>query len=115
MALQLADIDLDVAGGDLVGLALALPHQAGGGYDVLRAQGGGLFKDLFCGAVIEGQLHQAGAVPQIHKDQAAQVPLTLDPATQGDGLARVTQTQVAAVVGAAEILQIVHKINSILY
>ena len=111
---QLTDIDLDVAGGDLVGLALALPHQASGGHDVLRAQGGGLFKNILGGAVIKGQLHQTGAVPQVHKDQAAQVPLTLDPAAQGDGLARVAETQLAAVVGAAEVLQIVHKINSIL-
>ena len=111
---QFTDIDLNVASGDLVGLALALPHQAGGGHDVLRAQGGGLFKDVLGGAVIKGQLHQTGAVPQIHKDQTAQVPLTLDPAAQGDGLARVAETQLAAVVGAAEVLQIVHKINSIL-
>jgi len=111
---QFTDIDLDVASGDLVGLALALPHQAGGGHDVLRAQGGGLFKDVLGGAVIKGQLHQTGAVPQIHKNQTAQVPLTLDPAAQGDGLARVAETQLAAVVGAAEVLQIVHKINSIL-
>ena len=45
---------------------------------------------------------------------AAQVPLALDPAAQRDRLARVAQTQVTAVVGAAEVLQIVHKINSIL-
>ena len=111
---QLGDVHLDVAGGDLVGLALTLPHQTGGGDDVLRAQAGGLLEDLLVGAVVEGELNEARAVPQVHKDQPAQVPLPLDPAAQGDGLARVAEPQVAAVVGAAEVLQIVHKINSIL-
>ena len=110
---QLGDVHLNVAGGDLVGLALPLPDQAGGGDDVLRAEGRGLLKDILVGAVVEGELDQAGAVPQVHKDQTAQVPLPLHPAAQGDRLACVAQTQLAAVVGAAEILQIVHKINSI--
>ena len=109
---QLGDIDLDVAGGDLIGLGLTLPHQAGGGYHILRAQGGGLVKDVLGSAVVKGQLDQAGAVPQVHKDQTAQVPLPLDPAAQGDGLACVGQTQVAAVVAAVEILKIIHEIST---
>ena len=106
---QLGDVNLDVAGGDLVGLALTLPHQTGGGDDVLRAQGGGLLEDGLVGTVVEGQLDQTGAVTQVHKDQAAQVALTLDPAAHGHGLARIAQAQLAAVVGAVEILQIIHE------
>ena len=109
---QLGDIDLDVAGGDLVGLGLALPDQTGGSHHILRAEGGGLVKDVLGGAVVKGQLDEAGAVPQVHKDQTAQVPLPLDPAAQGDGLARVGQTQVAAVMAAVEILKIIHEIST---
>ena len=72
-------------------------------------------RDGLVGAVVEGELDEAGTVPQVHEDQTAQVTLALDPAAQRDRLARVAQTQVTAVVGAAEIFQIVHKINSILY
>ena len=112
---QLGDIYLDGAGGDLVRLGLPLPHGAGGSNDVFRAERGRLFKDGLVGAVVEGELDEAGTVPQVHEDQTAQVTLALDPAAQRDRLARVAQTQVTAVVGAAEIFQIVHKINSILY
>ena len=112
---QLGDIYLDGAGGDLVRLGLPLPHGAGGSNDVFRAERGRLFKDGLVGAVVEGELDETGTVPQVHEDQTAQVTLALDPAAQRDRLARVAQTQVTAVVGAAEIFQIVHKINSILY
>ena len=108
---QLGDIHLDVAGGDLVGLALALADEAGDGHDILAAQSGGLFKNGLVGAVVEGQLNQTGAVTQIHKDQTTQVTLALDPAAQANGLAGIADAQVAAVVAAGEILQIIHKIQ----
>ena len=83
--------------------------RAGGGHHVLRPQGLGLFKDLPVGLVVKGQLEDAGAVPQVHKDEGPLVPLPLDPAAHRDGLARVAGAQVAAVMGAVEILKIVHE------
>ena len=105
---QLGDLHLDIAGGQVGVLGLPLPDETGGGDDVLAPEGGGFFKDILGGAVVKGKLEQAGAVPEVHKDQAAQVPLPLDPAADGDGLADILGGKGAAVAGAAEVLQVVH-------
>jgi len=101
---EFGDLHLDVPGGQLGILGLPLPDQPLGGDDILPPEGSGLFKQVPGGAVIKGQLEQAGAVPQVHKDQAAQVPLTLYPAADRDLLAHVGGGKGAAVVGAAEML-----------
>ena len=101
---QLSDLHLNVAGGHVGVLGLPLPDLSGGSDDVLAAEGGRLLEDLFGGAVVKGQLDEAGAVPQVHEDQAAQVPLALDPAADGNLLADVFSPEGAAVIGAAEVL-----------
>ena len=105
---QLGDLHLDIAGGQVGVLGLPLPDETGGGDDVLAPEGGGFLENIFGGAVVKGKLEQAGAVPEVHKDQAAQVPLPLDPAADGDGLADILGGKGAAVAGAAEVLQVVH-------
>ena len=110
---QLGDLHLDVAGGQVGVLGLPLPHQALGGDDILPSEGGRLLKKIPGGAVVKGQLEQAGAVPQVHEDQAAQVALALDPAADGNLLADVGRGEGAAVAGAAKVLQIVHGFRSL--
>ena len=101
---QLGDLHLNVAGGHIGVLGLTLPDHASGGDDILAAQGSGLLKDLLGSGVVEGELDEAGAVPEVHEDQATQVALALDPAADGDLLAHVGSPEVAAVVGAEEVL-----------
>ena len=68
---QLRDLHLNVAGGQVGVLGLPLPDQTLGGDDILAAQRGGFLENITGGAVVKGQLQQPGAVPQVHKDQAA--------------------------------------------
>ena len=65
---EFGDLHLDVPGGQLGILGLPLPDQPLGGDDILPPEGSGLFKQVPGGAVVKGQLEQAGAVPQVHKD-----------------------------------------------
>ena len=105
---QLLDLYLNLAGGDLQVLAGPLPDHAHGGHHVLAAQALGLLEDLTVGGVVKGQLQNARAVPQVHKDQRADVPLPLDPAAHGHGLADVRWTKGAAVVRAGKTLHRIH-------
>ena len=101
---QVGDLYLNVAGGQVGVLGLPLPDHTRGGDDVLAPEGGRLVKEVLGGAVVKGELQKARAVPQVHEDQAAQVPLALDPAADGDLLADVGGGEGAAVVRAAEVL-----------
>ena len=101
---QVGDLHLDVAGGQVGVFGLPLPDHARGGDDVLSPEGGRLVKEVLGGAVVKGELQEARAVPQVHEDQAAQVPLALDPAADRDLLADVGRSEGAAVIRAAEVL-----------
>ena len=105
---QLGDEHFDVTGGDFFALALPFPNGAYGGHHIFAAEGGSLLENLLVGVVPEGQLEQAGAIPQICEDQAAQVTLPLDPAADGDGFPNVFCAQSATIVGALKTSHGIH-------
>ena len=111
---QLSDEHFDVTGGDLFALAFPFPDGAYGGDHVFTAQAGSLLKNLLVGVVAESQLEQASAVPQVRKDQAAQVTLPLDPAADGDGFPNVFRAQSATVVGALKTSHGIHSCSLLL-
>lgn len=61
-------------------------------------------KRLPGGALVKGQLDDAGAIPQIDEYQLSQIPLPLYPAEHRDLLALVFRPEVPAVRGAFESL-----------
>ena len=100
------DDDLDLAGGQVGvgGVVWAQAHVAGdpdgplGAH--LLAQG-----EHICGVVrVEDALGDAGAVPQVHEDEAAVVTALGDPAAQGDGCVHVCRGELPAGVGMHGVL-----------
>lgn len=73
-----------------------------GGQHVFAPQAGGLLKHRLVGVITEGQLDDARPVPQVHKDQAAQVPLPLNPAADRHRLTDMFRAQRARSSGCAE-------------
>ena len=101
---QLAHGDFHVAGGDVRVLRGANAHHAPRRQHVLAARGEGLVKRLTGGALVKGQLDDAGAIPQIDEYQLSQIPLPLYPAEHRDLPALVFRPEVPAVRGAFESL-----------
>ena len=93
---QLADLNFDLAGGDLQILGLALADGADGLDDELAAELPGLATEVGVGVHVEGELRDAVAVAQVHEGEAAEVAGALDPAAQGDGLSDVVGAEFAA-------------------
>src|SRR5207248_1475031 len=96
-ALGLADLDLDVAGGQVGVLVrgLALDDGAARGEDVLGAQPLGHREGL--GRIgVEDELDEPAAVAQVDEDQVAVVAAAVDPAGEADVALRVAAAQVAA-------------------
>src|SRR5205085_6824494 len=92
--LRVADLELDVAGGEdgvLVAL-LALDDLASDADDVLGAQTLG---DVEARARVEDELDEAAAVAQVDEDQPAVVAAAVHPAGDADVAAGVTEREVA--------------------
>ena len=98
-------MDFDLAGGDFGVDRLALANQAPGDQDILGVDRSRLLKDLPIGVVVEHQLHHAGAVAQVDKDQVALVALFLHPSANDFFLAHVGFGKPSAVAGP---LQTIH-------
>ena len=111
---QLGDEHFDVTGGDFFALALPFPNGAHSGDHIFTAQAGSLLENFLIGIITESQLEQAGAIPQICEDQAAQVTLPLDPAADGDGFPNVFRAQSATVVGALKTSHGIHSCSLLL-
>ena len=105
---QLADIQLHIAGGDLVGLGVPLPQGALGDDHILALQAAGLFKHGPVGAVVEHQLQNAAGVPQVHEDDAALVAALGHRTGHHHLLPGIRQTHFAAVSGAAQVAHGLH-------
>jgi len=101
--LQLGDVHLDLAR-DQVGIAGrfgAQGHVPCGQDHRLRPQGGGTLHDVGRGPFgIERELHQPGAIAQVHEDQAAQVAAAMDPSAQAHPLPERGTRELATHVGA---------------
>ena len=95
---QVCDRQLNLAGFQLFVDALPLLQGAGGSQHILAAYALRLGKNLSIGGVVKAQLQNTGAVPQVNKDQVAQVPLALCPAVNGHFLPDLLGGEVAAVV-----------------
>ena len=90
--------DLDFAGGELGILALPLPDGAGDGDGGLLVDGLDELHHLF---IFNDHLGGAVEVPQdAERKIRAHLPDILQPANDGNGLARVGKTQLAAVMGS---------------
>ena len=101
---QLRHINFNFSGGNLAGFALALPDCTGCRNHPFRAECGCLLKYAPIRLIAEGELHDACFIPQIHKDEAAQVTLTLHPAADGNRPSHIRNTERSAEIAAAEIL-----------
>ena len=99
---QLGHIQLDIAGGDLIGLGGALAQDAARNDDILALQAFGFGKDIPGGVLVKHQLQNAGGVPQVGKDDAALVTRAGDRTADGHLAPGVGQAQLAAVIGAAQ-------------
>ena len=95
---QLGYLDLDFARRDLHVLRCALPHLAARRKHELAADGERLLEDIPVGALVKGELHNAGAVTQIDEDQLPEVTLPLYPAAHDYLLAHVIHPQRSAIV-----------------
>ena len=99
---QLGDIDLHLAGGDLVIDGFPLTEDAAGHQHIFGADLLGLGQQGGIGFIIEGQLDDAGAVAQIDKDEGAHIAGFLCPAAYHHFPAYHFRGDGAAVVGAFE-------------
>ena len=75
---------------------------------ILTAHGKCLIENIFCRALVEGELDNAGAVAQINEDQRAEIALALHPAAHGHGFANILHAQIAAVICSFEPCHCVH-------
>ena len=105
---QLAHIQLHIAGGDLIRLGGALPQFAFGNDHILAAQALGFGEHLFGGVLVKDQLQNAGGIPQVGKNDAALVTAAGNGAADCHFLPGQRQTDLAAVVGAAQISHAFH-------
>ena len=106
---QLADVELDVAGGDLIGLGGALTQLAAADDHVFALQAFGLGKNVFRRILVKNQLQNAGGIAQVGKDDAALIACTGNRTADGHFLPGVGQADLAAVVGTA---QVPHRFHS---
>ena len=105
---QLTHIQLHIAGGDLIRFGSALPQFAFGNDHILAAQALGFGEHLFGGVLVKDQLQNAGGVPQVGKNDAALVTAAGNGAADCHFLPGQRQTDLAAVVGAAQISHAFH-------
>ena len=105
---QLADVELDVAGCDLIGLGGALTQLAAADDDELAFQALGLGENVLRRILIEHQLQNAGGIAQVGKDDAALVAGAGDGAADGHFLAGHGKRDFAAIVCAAQTAQSFH-------
>ncbi len=84
----------------------ALPHGSSRRQHVFGAHAGCFPEHGPVGLLVEGELHNAGAVAQVDENQAAEVALALRPSAHGHFLPGVRAPQGAAVPGP---LQAVHE------
>ena len=111
---QFSNIQLHIAGGDLVGLGGALTQLAAADNNIFALEALGLGKDLLRRVLIEHQLQDAGGIAQVGKDDAALVAGTGDRAADRHFLTSHCKADFTAVVGAAQAAQSFH-ISSPLY
>ena len=111
---QFSNIQLHIAGGDLVGLGGALTQLAAADDNIFALEALGLGKDLLRRVLIEHQLQDAGGIAQVGKDDAALVAGTGDRAADRHFLTSHCKADFTAVVGAAQAAQSFH-ISSPLY
>ena len=99
---QRGDVDLDFPGRQVrVDRRLAAgTDDAAGAEDVFGADAEREVENLAFGALVEGELHDAGAVAQIDEDEGAKVSLALAPAVDDNLFADVRCGQGAAVNGS---------------
>ena len=88
-----AEFDLNVAGGHLGILALALEHLARGLDHEFAAQPGHGLADCGFGAVIDAELRDAVTVADVHETHTAHPAAFLYPSRQGHGLTHVAETK----------------------
>ena len=107
---QLADVELYVAGCDLIGLGGALTQLAAADNNVLAFSTGvsALAKNVLRRILIEHQLQNAGGIAQVGKDDAALVAGAGDGATDGHFLTGHGKRDFAAIVCAAQTAQSFH-------
>ena len=96
---QLGDIDLDVAGGKLGVGGLPHPDGAAGHQHILASRLFGLGHDRAVGRVVKDQLDDAGAVPQVDKDQLALIAGAVGETADHHLVAGVGGGNLAAVMG----------------
>ena len=102
------EFDLDLAGGHLRILALALEHLARGLDHEFTAQAGGGLDQRRVGVRLHDQLRDAVAVAQVDEGHAAEFAGFLHPSREGDCLSFVGETQLAASVGSVHIIRLVY-------
>lgn len=105
---QVVHHNFHFTGGDLLVFAGALAHNALCHEHIFAAHREGLTKNFFIRLLVEGELHDAGAVAQINEDQRAEIALALHPAAHGHGSAHILYAQVAAVICSFEPCHCVH-------
>ena len=105
---QLADVELYVAGCDLIGLGGALTQLAAADNNVLAFQALGLGENVLRRILIEHQLQNAGGIAQVGKDDAALVAGAGDGAADGHFLTGHGKRDFAAIVCAAQTAQSFH-------
>ena len=105
---QLADVELYVAGCDLIGLGCALTQLAAADNNVLAFQALGLGENVLRRILIEHQLQNAGGIAQVGKDDAALVAGAGDGAADGHFLTGHGKRDFAAIVCAAQTAQSFH-------
>ena len=108
---QLGHIQLHRAGGDLVGLGVALAQQALGNGHVFAFQRPRLAEHLRVGGIVEHQLQNAGGIAQIGKNDTALVAAFGDGPRHHHLLARIGQAHFAAIMGAAQVAHAFHAIS----
>ncbi|MPM79797.1 hypothetical protein SDC9_126839 [bioreactor metagenome] len=101
---QIVHIELHTAGGQLGIFRFPLPEQAGGSHHILAPQGDGLLKHSPVTAIVKGQLQKTGAVPQVGKNQRAQIALPLNPAADRNPHADLLRAPITAVAAAGKSL-----------
>ena len=97
---QVGDLDLHLAGGDLLVFAGAFPHYALGRQHKFCPDAEGLAENFLVRVVVKGQLYNAGAVAQVDENQLSQVALPLGPSAYHNLLAHVGKPWLSAVVGS---------------
>ena len=105
---QLADVELYIAGCDLIGLGGALTQLAAADNNVLAFQALGLGENVLRRILIEHQLQNAGGIAQVGKDDAALVAGAGDGAADGHFLTGHGKRDFAAIVCAAQTAQSFH-------